>query len=95
MDKLRLSPIALDELKEAIDWYVARSPAAADRFAETVDAAMDAILAAPLSFPQLNERYRYVQLRPFPYIIAFGVRGDVINVVRIRHTSQRDFESES
>jgi plasmid stabilization system protein ParE len=94
MDRLRLSATALKELKDAIDWYAARSAAAAARFAKTVDAAMDAIQAAPQTFPQLNDRYRYVQLRPFPYVMAFSIQSDVVTVHRVRHAAQDALKSE-
>jgi plasmid stabilization system protein ParE len=89
-----MSTVALQELKDAVVWYSKRGDDVADRFTKVVDLAMDAIEAAPHRFPALNDRYRYVQLRPFPYIITFNHRGDAITVHRIRHTSQRDLDPE-
>ena len=62
MYELRVAPIALQELKDAIDWYAARSPLAAKRFAQAIDEAMAEVETTPLRFPALNDRYRYVQL---------------------------------
>jgi toxin ParE1/3/4 len=88
MNEFRVAPAALQELNEAIDWYGARSQRAAQRFAQAIDSALTQIESTPLRFPQLNEQYRYVQLRQFPYFIAYRVDGNVITVGSIRHTSR-------
>ena len=71
MADLRMSPTALKELKEAINWYSRRSSQAESSFARAVDAAMNAIEANPLQFASLNSRYRYVRVQGFPYYLAY------------------------
>lgn len=92
MYELRVAPIALQELKDAIDWYASRSPLAAKRFAQAIDVAMVDIEKSPLRFPSLNNRYRYVQLQRFPYFIAYRVIGNIVTIGSIRHSSRGDAE---
>lgn len=92
MHKLRVLPKALEELKEAIDWYGIRNVKAAQRFAQAIDDAFAAIELNPQRFPRLNERYRYVQLQRFPYFIAYLVDDQVVTIGSVRHTSRGDAE---
>lgn len=92
MNELRVAPAALQELKEAIDWYAARSRRAAQRFAQAIDSSLNQIESSPDRFPRLNEKYRYVQLQRFPYFIAYRINGNVVTVGSIRHTSRGDAE---
>lgn len=92
MNELRVAPAALQELKEAIDWYGARSRRAAQQFAQAIDSALTQIESTPERFPRLNERYRYVQLQRFPYFVAYRIDGNVVTVGSIRHTSRGDVE---
>jgi len=92
MNELCVAPAALQELKEAIDWYATRSPRAAQRFAQAIDSALDQIEFSPERFPRLNDRYRYMQLQRFPYFIAYCINGNVVTVGSIRHTSRGDAE---
>lgn len=92
MRELRVSPSALQELKEAIDWYASRSHLAATRFAQAVDTALTQIESSPERFPTLNEKYRYVQLERFPYFVAYRIVGNIVTVGSIRHASRGEAE---
>ena len=92
MIELRVAPAALQELKDAIDWYAIRSLRAAQQFARAIDDAFSQIESSPHLFPRLNERYRYVQLQRFPYFLAYRIDGNVVTVGSIRHASRGDGE---
>ena len=83
---------ALGDLERILDWYAARSPAAAHRFAAAVEASLDLIEARPLRFPMLNERHRYARVGRFPYVVVFRTFADRSMVIAIQHTSQSDAE---
>jgi plasmid stabilization system protein ParE len=86
-DYLFLS-IALSELEDAIRWYRQRSPLTADRFAEHIERALDAIEQRPTRFPKWDDQHRFVRIGRFPYYIAYRMAGDHPLIVAIRHTSQ-------
>lgn len=90
MADYRFLPIALEELDHALNWYKARSPAAARRFAEHVESALSAIEKSPHRFAKWDDVHRYVWLNRFPYFIAYRVVGETPLIVAIRHTSQGD-----
>jgi len=90
MAEYRLLPIALVELENALNWYKARSPTAALRFAEHVENALSAIEATPHRFAKWDDIHRYVLLKKFPYYIAYRLEGDAPLIVAIRHTSRGD-----
>jgi plasmid stabilization system protein ParE len=56
-----------------------------------VDAALEAILAAPLAHPlwRADRPYRIKVLRQFPYVIFFRYEADVIVVLAIAHARRR------
>lgn len=90
MADYRLLPIALEELDHALNWYRARSPASARRFAEQVENALAAIETTPHRFAKWDVVHRYGWLKKFPYFIAYRVVVDIPLIVAIRHTSQGD-----
>jgi plasmid stabilization system protein ParE len=85
--KLRVTRWVPDDLAEAIDWYENKSLVLGNRFRAAVDAAFDAIKAAPesfpLAFPELS--VRFYRLRRFPYIVLYRVDKSVVVVIGIRH----------
>lgn len=71
MAELRMSPTALRELEEALQWYSKRSALAASRFASAVDATLDVVEAKPLRYAALNGNYRHARVKGFPYYLAY------------------------
>jgi plasmid stabilization system protein ParE len=92
MAELRMTRAALQEIKEAIEWYSLRSETATARFAGAVDEALDLIEANPTRFPFLKDNYRYLQVVGFPYILTFVEAQDIVWIMRFRHTSRGDRE---
>lgn len=85
MRRLRVRKTARAEIAAVFDWYLERSPAAAEGFLEAFDEAMRLIEEAPERHPVICGRLRRVLLRRFPYGIYFKVYPSTISVVGVIH----------
>jgi plasmid stabilization system protein ParE len=83
--RLRVRKIARAEVIAAFEWYLARSPVAAEQFLEAVDDAMSRIEEAPDRHPIIRGRLRRVLLRRFPYAVYYKVYRSSISVVGVIH----------
>ncbi len=64
-------PEAEQEVFEAQDWYESCSPGLGYEFARAVEVAVELTTRMPLAHPQIEEEYRHVILRRFPYSIIY------------------------
>jgi plasmid stabilization system protein ParE len=83
--RLRVRKLARAEINAAFNWYLERSPRAAERFLEAVDAALKAIESAPKRQPVIRGRLRRLLLKGFPYGVYYKVYPKVISVVGVIH----------
>jgi plasmid stabilization system protein ParE len=83
--RLRVRKAARAEITAAFDWYLERSPAAAGRFLEALDAAIRLIEGAPERQPIIRGRLRRVLLRRFPYGVYYKLYPSTISVVGVIH----------
>ena len=88
MIELRIYAAARLDFKEGVEWYNARSAAAAERFAAAVGAEIESIHQHPEQHPQWDERHCFSRVRRFPYYVAYRTFPDRVEIVAIRHTSQ-------
>jgi plasmid stabilization system protein ParE len=78
-------PAAEADYQDALAWYQARSPRAADRFQAAVDDSLQSIAAHSEMYGLLDDQHRGCVLRRYPYTIVYRVvAGDVI-VVAVAH----------
>jgi plasmid stabilization system protein ParE len=80
---------ARDEVREALDWYQARSDLAAARFLAEVERAAGLIRETPdvwLAFD--GDTHRYL-LHGFPYSVIYREFGDIIQVLAVAHHKRR------
>jgi plasmid stabilization system protein ParE len=82
---VRFRSIAEAEVAEALTWYHQRSHTAASRLFAAIDAAVDAILAAPEAFPKVSPTLRRVAVPGFPYRLYYRVFSDAISIVGCVH----------
>jgi plasmid stabilization system protein ParE len=86
---LRIRLEAREEINLAFEWYLQRSPRAADAFLSE----LDAVLAHIVSHPQLHlvytENTRRSILERFPYSVIFQEKDDTILVIAIAHAKRR------
>ena len=85
MRRLRVRKIARAEIAAAFEWYLERSPAAAQRFLDAVDDAMTRIEEAPERQPVIRGRLRRVLVRHFPYAVYYKVFPSTVSVVGVIH----------
>jgi plasmid stabilization system protein ParE len=82
--------LAIKDYCQAREYYAARSPAAAARFMDAVDAAVKRIVQAPDSLPVVLGQYRRVRVEKFPHSLVFYKRAeDDLRVVAVAHASRR------
>jgi len=86
--RLRVRKIARAEILAAFEWYLTRSPRAAERFVDAVDVAMKRIEEAPDRYHVIHGRLRRVLLQGFPYGVFYKVYPSVISVVGVIHASR-------
>jgi plasmid stabilization system protein ParE len=87
---VRFNRLAIKDYREAREYYAARSPAAAARFVEAVDAAVRRILRAPDSLPVVVGKYRRVRVDRFPHSLVYYVRDEHdVRIVAVAHPSRR------
>lgn len=87
--QLLVHPGAIDDAREAREWYNKHSPSAANAFVAELDAAIDQILSGPHQWPPhvLNTR-RYLFNR-FPFFVVYRTVGNTIQIIAIQHASRR------
>lgn len=83
--RIRVRKTARDEIAAAFDWYWERSPAAAQKFIESIDEAMQRIEEAPERYPIIRGHLRRALLRQFPYGIYYKIYPSTISVVGVIH----------
>jgi plasmid stabilization system protein ParE len=86
---VRFHPEADEEYRDALAWYRARSPQAADRFEAAVETALGRIAASPMMFPIYDDQHRYTTLGRCPYSIVYRIQPDCIFVVAVAHAARR------
>jgi plasmid stabilization system protein ParE len=82
-------PSARDDSREALNWYLDRSPRAAARFLAALDRAVALIREAPQVWPPFESGTRRYILPGFPYSLIYRQVGDVIQVVAVAHHRRR------
>ena len=85
MRRLRVRSVARAEIAAAFDWYLARSPRAAARFLDSVDAAIKEVESAPTRQPIIRGRLRRRLLARFPYAVYYKLYPAVVSIVGVIH----------
>jgi plasmid stabilization system protein ParE len=81
-------PEAKAELREARDWYDALRPELGERFALSVEAAVNDLTDDPLHFAVVHRGRRRAGIRRFPYAIIFEVQEQQILVIACFHSKR-------
>ena len=86
---IRHFPEAVDELEEAVSWYDAQSPAAAEKFRLAVRRTLASIAATPKLWAADRQGIREVLIRPFSFSVVYQIGKGAIQIIAFAHTSRR------
>lgn len=98
--KLILRPLAIEDLKSAVDYIAADNPEAAHRLATSTVACFNEILARPEGHPVYDripavaaKKIRKATVQGFKsYLVFYRVHSDAVEVLRVLHAA-RDLDS--
>ncbi len=77
------------EARDATDYYESERPGLGEQLWLELETSVKWILANPYMPRLLPGDYRRVNLRTFPYYIAYAVRGDKIVLLAISHAARK------
>lgn len=87
--RLVFRPEARSELIEAQLWYESRAPGLGFEFARAVDSAIARALRMPLAFARIDDEFRHVITRKFPYSLIYHLSAEELVVVSCFHHRRR------
>jgi plasmid stabilization system protein ParE len=93
--RIDYAPRAIRDLEEIGAYYRAvATPPVAAAIAERLERVIGRLALQPQSAPRVVDRpgVRAVLVRRYPYKIFYRVRGDVVEVLHIRHTARRPWQ---
>jgi plasmid stabilization system protein ParE len=88
MRRLVVRRQAESEIAAAMEWYQARNPAAAQRFADSIEEALLAVQPNPFHHQAIEGEIRRLVMRTFPYSIVYFVAVSEAVVIACVHTSR-------
>lgn len=83
------------DLPEATAHYDEIDPKLGDRLSQLIVDALHQIKAHPIVFAEYVTGFRRVALVPFPYLLAFAVHDDAINIDALLHVKRDPATNES
>jgi plasmid stabilization system protein ParE len=94
--RIELTRRAAQEIEEQYHWLAERSQSAADRWRDSLLAAVNSLAKDPERCPEAPEAEWYGErLRQYlhrkrrrTHRILFDIRGDVVIILRVRHSAQ-------
>jgi toxin ParE1/3/4 len=78
-------PAAATEVEDAEAWYAKQRPELGDAFIADFEATIARVVGNPLAMAERYPGVRQAQLRRFPYLLVFRLRGEVLEVVAVAH----------
>ncbi len=82
---IKLAPDAIEDLKEATEWYASRlSEGLAARFIKEVDASLIQLADVPSRSSIRYENIRYTLVNKFPYLIHYEVNHTTETIIVYR-----------
>jgi toxin ParE1/3/4 len=79
-------PEAAIEFEEAVRYYMGRGDKLSDRFAASVRATIERILANPERWRALDDDVRRCLVRVFPYAVIYTLEHDYVLIVAVAHS---------
>jgi len=85
---LKLHPLAEDDLKSALSYYLNLSPALEKKFLSYIDEQFSKILKTPNLYQYETKTSQKVVMKKFPYIIIYEQHENIVMILAIFHTKQ-------
>jgi hypothetical protein len=86
--RIELHPEADAEFAAQVDYYEGKETGLGQRFYREVIAHCDWVAANP-AVPRLRGTYRRLNLKIFPFYVAYVVEGDLVWVLAVAHNRKR------
>jgi hypothetical protein len=86
-----ITPSALFDIKEAINFYNSKLDDLGSRFYEDLENNIKSIQIAPTAFAERYTGVRGKLMRKFPFIILYNINQEHIQIIRIFNTNQNPF----
>lgn len=86
--RFELHPGADAEFAAQVEYYEDRQPGLGRRFYHEVIGCLDWIAKHP-TLPRLRKDHRRMNLKVFPFYIAYAVDGDLVWVLAVAHSRRR------
>jgi len=85
---VKISSLAQKDLLESSEWYEEQTFGLGERFAEIIYGSINTIANDPLIYKKVKSDIREFVVEQFPYLIIYEYKSDVVNIIRIFHTSR-------
>ena len=89
MAAVRFHPAADEDLLEAVDWYMARSAAAAAGLVREIEHALARIREAPERYPLTRFGRRRFVLLNYPYDVVYRILASEVEIIAVAHHSRK------
>lgn len=87
--RITLQQEAIQDIKEAYDWYQSQQAGLGDEWIEQLEMSFLRIANQPLSYTQVNDQLRRMRTSRFPYLIIYEIRHQEILILAVMHTSRK------
>lgn len=84
----KFHPEALEEYREAANWYAEREAELGLRFIDAVETAVHQIVEAPARWRVIDEDVRRCLTRVFPYGVLYTIEDEFVLIVAVMHCSR-------
>ena len=88
MRQVRFTRAARADFAAAFAWYEGEQPGLGEEFRRAVEAVLPRLQRNPLASRGLDERFRSILIRRFPYRVIFEFDAEHVTVHAVFHTSQ-------
>ncbi len=88
--KIFIDPEALQDIKDATDWYNEQLPGLGNSFQKQVKSQINALKKNALGYAIRYEDVRFVLVRKFPFLVHFVLNENQkrVEVIAVLHTSR-------
>lgn len=87
--RLVIDPKAIAQAAEIHRYYRGIGQVLADRFERELDACYAYIEQNPAGYQVRTRDYRHAQVKGFRYRVVYAIRGELVVVYQVRHTSRK------